>query len=80
MPSHDNQGREYAKLSKLKAGDVVTFDDSFSCLPPWSYQAIKAAPALYVECMGCSRHYLDGQLSDDKEHLVGVYDGVVQAQ
>lgn len=72
MSTHDKQSRPWAKLSELKAGDKIEADAGFICIPAKAVLEIKAAPALYVECSGCSRHYIDAQ-ADDGEHLVGFY-------
>jgi hypothetical protein len=68
----DIQGRQYARLSDLKEGDIVQVDSSFTCLVPWNEYKVHTdiSSQLYIRCkMG--RHYLDGQLED--EFLIGVY-------
>lgn len=83
----DINGREYAKLSELKAGDIIQVDEGFEgCFIPWSQlklveidgqlAAIHNAP----ECGACEGHggpdcphFLDGQIADDNDSLIGIY-------
>jgi hypothetical protein len=72
MRTKDKQGRDYAKLSELRAGDMVQVDGDFTCLEPWTKHEVKASDdGLYIEC-GDGQHELAGQ-ADDGEHCVGVY-------
>lgn len=68
----DKQGREYAKLSELKAGDKVEVDADFDCMKPGSEKEVKSdAKGLYVDCEA-DGHYLAGQ-ADNGEDLIGIY-------
>lgn len=68
----DKQGRPYAKMSELKAGDVVEIDGDFTCMKPWTKQPVQNdKDGLFLECEE-GHHYLSGQ-ADDGEHCVGVY-------
>ena len=58
-------------INEVKPGDRLIADAGFSCLPAGIEVEVKAAPALYVDCCGCSRHYLDGRLSADRQSFVG---------
>lgn len=77
MSTQDKQGREYAKLADLKAGDIVTCDGDFDCMRPWSQLTVyeDQARRLCVEC-DHGGHTLTGQL-DNGTHLVGIYSGTV---
>lgn len=79
MPTHDKQKRPYAKLSELKAGDVVTVDGDFTCIEPWSQRTVYEDEQrnLCIECDEGS-HALSGQADDDGEHLIGVYQGKLE--
>lgn len=84
MATHDICGREYARLSQIRAGDMIEIDAGFTCR--------EAGPALVLAdkdgrlCFACSggdapsrifrradRHMIDGQVGDDDDHLVGIY-------
>jgi hypothetical protein len=68
----DNDGREYARLDKLKKGDTILVDDGFSCMEPWSMHLVEEnTNGLYVLCTDGS-HYLEGQMTQDKV-LIGIY-------
>lgn len=82
----DLQGRPYARLSELKAGDQVQVDGDFEgCFIPWSTLPVVSVDgelALYhnvPECGACGEHRhdcphtLDGQLDEDGDTLIGVY-------
>ncbi len=74
----DKQGRPYARLNDLKAGDTVTIDGDFTCLPPWSQHVVKSDDiGLYVECKE-GEHHLAGQQDGPCDHLTGVYNGAVR--
>ena len=89
MTKTDIQGREYALLSRLRAGTVVQVDADFDCIEAWSTREVKhdldAARraltqgastdffSLYVDC-ACGQHFLEAQIDvDDCDSLVGVY-------
>lgn len=83
----DKDGREYAYLSKLKIGDKVQVDADFEgCFIPWSILEVVEEDgelALYhnvKECGACGGteeencpHFLEGQLAEDDDSLIGVY-------
>ena len=88
MTQTDNHGREYARLSELKAGDLVQVDgDYFVCedvqeIPSWAIMKVKACDdgTLYIDCLneGEVKPYpLDicGDFSEggDADDLVGIY-------
>lgn len=69
----DANGREWAKLSKLKPGDMVTVDIGFDCMNPnqqHEVQTFNGEPYLI-----CSHgfHFLTGQLETDGDSLIAVY-------
>ena len=82
----DFDGREYAKLSELKNGDLVEVDSGFTCLCAGERRYVKLDPMgllhlsegdfhkfyYYIEC-GAGHHGLDAQLMDDGDHLIGIY-------
>lgn len=74
MSTHDLDGRPYAKLSELKAGDLVESDADFTCLRGGSRHLVcSGSEGLYIHCLG-GYHYLVGQLSEsDNDSLVGLY-------
>jgi hypothetical protein len=73
----DVNGRAYAKLSSLKAGDIVQVDGDFTCIGKWQERPVEhdgereGPQGLYIKCRS-GRHYLDGQ-ADDGDTLIGVY-------
>lgn len=84
----DTDGREYARISKLRPGDKVEADDGFTCIKAGAILEIQSGldGELYVFCSGADddegaivgpvqmgEHYLDGQLMDDDDHLIGFY-------
>jgi hypothetical protein len=79
MPLTDINGRPYARVQTVKAGDLVETDGDFTCMDEGKRQTVLADKnrhgfkRLYVECR-CpgGRHYLCQQLGDDGE-LVGLY-------
>jgi len=73
MSTHDVDGRPYAKLSQLKAGDVVIPDDGFDNLTvDKEYTVYAYAMGPYVLDDHHLAFYLEGQ-ADDGEHCVGIY-------
>lgn len=72
MSTHDTTGREYARLSALKAGDVVTLDTGFTCRRAGPATLEQGAGELCFQC-SAGNHYLGGQLGEDGEHLIGIY-------
>lgn len=71
MPTHDKQGRAYAKLADVKAGDAVNADGGFGCMSGKYTVYADGVGGLYVEC-NYGTHYLDGQ-DDGDGNLVGFY-------
>lgn len=71
----DVNGREYARLSQLQVGDKVQVDADFTCMEPWATKIVKRRDdgTLYIECEE-QQHALDGQLMDDDDSLVGIYE------
>ena len=63
----------WAKLSKLRPGDMVR-THGFSCRDSINSVPVQAdeSNALYVLCCENGRHYLEGQLLDDGDTLIGV--------
>lgn len=66
----DKRGREYAKLSRLRAGGLVELDEGFDCMSG-ERMVHSSKSGLYVLCRE-GRHYLRGQ-ADNGEDLVGIY-------
>jgi len=72
MTTKDKQGRPYAKISELKAGNRIKVDGDFTCLAPWTEHEVKQDDdGLYVSCKE-GKHHLKGQ-ADDGEHCIGIY-------
>lgn len=68
----DKDGREYAKLSQLKAGDPVEVDTGFACLYPGIHFVSQWQDGrLYLHCND-GQHFLDGQ-TDNGEDIIGIY-------
>ena len=69
----DLNGRPYARLDQLKAGDKVETDGDFTCRPAGQVSTVEQDDngPLYIPCNE-DRHDLDGQL-DEKGYLIGVY-------
>jgi hypothetical protein len=61
------------KLSEIKEGDVLIADGGFTCIPEGRDLPVESDPdgKLYFLCQE-GRHYLDGQLADDGDTLVGL--------
>jgi len=79
--SHDIFGREWAKLSETKIGDILSHDDGFDCLG--GERGLDWGKATVIEINGelaipCNHgaHFLKGQ-ADDGDHLMGLYKGIV---
>ncbi|MCQ8781674.1 hypothetical protein [Mangrovibrevibacter kandeliae] len=73
MSKFDTRGTEWARLSDLKAGSQVRLDDGFTCgIAGARVDVAEDEGGLFVAC-DHGHHYLDGQLADDGDHLVGVY-------
>lgn len=73
MTKKDLKGREYANIKKLKPGDKIQIDGDFTCAKPWSVHEVKEKDGdLYFECDE-KFHGLDGQISDARGTLIGVY-------
>lgn len=70
----DLQGRPYARLSRLNAGDKVVVDGDFDCMVPWSEKTVHADGSgnLWIACSS-REHGLDGSLMDDGDTLMGIY-------
>ncbi|ETI62995.1 hypothetical protein C100_14880 [Sphingobium sp. C100] len=73
MSGADKNGRAYAHLSSLKAGDRVEVDGDFTCIPAGSTLTVEVDPTgeLFIPCTS-GMHFLDGQLCGE-DTLVGVY-------
>lgn len=61
------------RLSEIKLGDVVVADDGFTCIQANARLTVEVDPRgnLFVSC-DQGRHFLDGQIDDDGETLVGL--------
>lgn len=77
--THDTSGRPYARLSELKAGDVVIVDDGFDCMARWSERVVHLDPEATVDDdrfqIPCTHkwHNLSGQLTGTDDALTGIY-------
>ena len=74
----DISGRHYAALDELRDGQRVELDTGFDCLnhepdrPTTRTVLTDEKGKLYVVCQD-GRHYLSGQLGEDRRSLIGVY-------
>ena len=78
MNTHDAQGRPYAKISELKAGDIIELDDGFTCAVAGQRVLKTTSRGLAFDCdEGEAAHAIDGQ-ADDGEHCIGIYKAQVK--
>lgn len=71
MPNtHSKQGRSWAKLSQVKAGDMLELDSDFGC-QRGTVLIHEDEVGLYFLC-AVGKHHLNGQ-ADDGEHCIGIY-------
>ncbi len=75
MSMRDKNDRPWAKLSEVKAGDVLIADGGFTCIEAGPVKIKSDECNLYFDCcedgvMG--KHHLLGQ-ADDGEYLIGLY-------
>ncbi len=70
----DLQGHAYAELNKLKSGDKVKADGGFPCIKKDAVLEVSADETgeLFIPCTS-GRHYVEGQLDDDGNSLIGLY-------
>jgi len=73
--THDKQGRPWAKLSELKAGDVLRVaSNRFTCMTQGERKVVEVIAGEC--CVRCSHgmHYINN-LADDSRwgHLIGFY-------
>lgn len=72
MSTRDKSGRPWAKLSELKAGDVVETDSGFPCMTTGRYTVYEDRKGeLTVSCLE-GKHYLCGH-DPACDSIVGVY-------
>jgi hypothetical protein len=74
MSTHSTDGREWAKLSELKAGDKIQTDGGFTCGMNNKILIVENDDddKLFVRC-GEGNHLLAGQVDSDEGHLVGMW-------
>ena len=73
--THSTDGREWAKLSDLKAGDLLEFDTTFTCgIGGKTLLALQDHRGeWYVRCRH-GTHFLEAQTEDgDGDHMIGVW-------
>ncbi len=63
---------EYARMSALVVGTPLVADDGFTCLTDGAVCPVQADTEghFYVKCRA-GKHYLDGQLMEDGDSLMG---------
>lgn len=78
--AYSKDGREWAKLSALKPGDMLLCDGDFTCGIANKTVTVKTDVdgSLFVSCQS-GAHSLAGQLADDGDHLVGMWPGTAGA-
>ena len=71
---HDLNGRPWATVAKTKEGSKVEVDGDFTCIRKGEVREVHTHKdgGLYIQCAE-GTHLLDGQLSEDKTHYVGLY-------
>lgn len=76
MATKDTNGRPYARLGKLKAGDFVTVDGGFLCMKKGTRKKVRENESgeLYVACSH-GGHWLDGQVDGPSDAVIGFYAG-----
>lgn len=67
----DTTGRAYAKLSEVKAGDVLELDAGFDCVASGPVTVEENDGRLFFQCSR-GHHYLEGQ-AEETDDLIGVY-------
>lgn len=88
MSTHSTDGREWARLSKIKPGDILKCDNDFTCGIAGREVMVGRDKSgyLFVFCNGNDgdghtrggrghfqcKHHLDGQ-TDDGDHIVGMW-------
>lgn len=75
MSTHDNNGREWATVSEIKAGSIIIPDSDFcgSLAHTGEYTVKEDEHGLFIEGV-IGDHYLDGQIDHEEgTHYVGVY-------
>lgn len=70
--THDKNGIEWARLSRLKAGDLVLLDSGFTCAKAGEIRIYETSLGLFFPCQD-GAHYLSAQ-STDGDHLMGIYE------
>ncbi len=66
----------FAKVSEVKAGDLLVTDNGFTCIKAGKQVKVEQAEdGLYFKCAH-GRHYLSGQIDDlegmSEEHYIGL--------
>lgn len=60
------------KISDVNPGDFVKTDNGFTCMSEGEIKKVqKDNVGLFIECKE-GKHYLDGQIDDDEETLIGL--------
>lgn len=73
VQTEDKNGRPYARLDALSVGDSVETDDCFTCRKVGQVSKVKIDEGrLFIDCAD-GKHFLDGQLQDEGDALIGVY-------
>jgi hypothetical protein len=72
MSDCDTNGRPWAKIADVKAGDRVEADSGFDCLIGDRIAVVEADKDghLFIKCAK-GKHYLAGQIQGD--HYLGLY-------
>lgn len=63
----------FATVKEVRKSSLLITDGGFTCMPEGARRFVaKDKDGLYVCCQD-GKHYLDGQLSTDGKHYVGLY-------
>ena len=70
---NDLNGRPWATVANTQSGHQVETDAGFTCIDKGAILTVlNDEQGLYIPCSS-GKHYLDGQLSNDLTHYVGLY-------
>lgn len=70
---NDLKGRPWATVAQVKVGSKLEADGDFTCIKKGTVLTVEDSKnGLSVPCKE-GGHLLDGQLSDDGTHYVGLY-------
>ena len=74
MPTHDVEGKEYARVDAVVEGNILIADGDFTCIHKGEKLVVGKSRdgSLSIPCHD-GEHGLDGQINDAGTHYVGLY-------